>query len=778
MGNKKKEEGYQTKTLKFKVRSHDMGELLDNAIDEYTNYYNSASKWICDNLDTKIVKVADNIDEKRRTSKYYLAANDQNWKDEPMWKIFTKKFTNDENFSEQAKKDKIVNDSNCANILKYSIVDKNNDNYTGNILNLTDTSYRLNGYIQNCISNYKTKIRSAKPKVRRTKITEDSTYEEKINNTIYEMVRNGFLYPKDFSSQIKYLSGKENTNEKLIERLTILKNFFQENTDAVSTAFSKLSVEMLKNNGGCTRNNIKKTLNISSIDYNIERKENCDGYILSFGSKNKRYNIDLWGRKDTIVNGKELVDISKHGESLTITSDNGTYYVCITVDMPFEKKSTGEIGKTAGIDINTKHTFLAGHVVDNGSIKGYCNIYKKLLQDKDFSSLIHKQELEEMKELSETVSFAPIEYDYLMSRIIGLGDYEKRVEDQLTKSLKLILAAEKDERNRMYVGSVIKMRALLKIYISTKQRYFSEQQTYDAKMNFIDTSTESKETMDKRRFENPFSKTEIGKKLNNELAETEKKIIGCRNNIVRYAYTTFQNNGYSFIEVEELESSTFSNTRLPFPSVKSLLNYHHLLGKTIEEAESVPAYSKFKNYYILSTDEEGKITDAKLSEKAILENKKTRTRDIIIKAIHFAEAKDIFCQMSNNGTVSVAFEPPFFSSQMDSKSHKVFTTKNKDGKDVIASKETVRPKQEKHINGMNCDINAAKNLDFMLNNEEFRNAFLLQTKNGYNEPFYKPAVKSPATMLAKLKKMGATTPISEEIPTFSKPKSKKKVENK
>ena len=775
MAHKGEKEGYQIKTLKFKVRSHDIGKSLYDIVNEYTNYYNKVSKWICDNLDTPIGELSKNISEKRHNSKYYRATNDPNWKNEPMWKIFTKKFSNGETFSEQGKNDKLANLSNCDNILSYSIIDYNIDGYTGNILGLTDTSYRLNGYISNCISNYKTKIRTAKPKVRSTAITEHSTVEEKTNNTIYEMVRKGFMSPNDFKNQIKYLTEKENPNEKLIDRLSILHSFYTENEEDVNNAFSRMSVEMLKNNNGCTRNGDKKTLNISSIDYKVTRKEGCDGYILSFGSRNQKYNIDLWGRRDTISNGKELIDLSEHGEPLTITSENGDYYVCMTVDVPFEKKSTGSTEKVASVDVNTKHTMLSTDVIDDSTLKGYLNIYKKLLLDRELTSLLHKQDIDDMKELSNNVCFGPIEYNFLLSRILGLDTYEKKVEDRITQSMKEMLKSESDERNKMYLGSVIKMRALLKVYISTKNRYHKEQQSYDESMGFTDTSTASKDTMDKRRFENPFSETETGKKLNNDLSALSKKIIGCRDNIVRYAYTTLQDNGYTMIGVEDLNSSTFANTRNPFPTIKSLLNYHHLSGKTPEEARNIDTYSKFSDHYTLTTDEEGKITDAKYTKKAETKIKKKRARDTIIKAIHFAEVKDVMCVMSNNGTASVAFEPSYFSSQMDSATHKVYTTRNKKGKDVIASKETVRPRQEKHINGMNCDINSPKNLSYLITNEEFREMFLTPTKNGYNEPFYKSRVKSAASMMSGLKKLGATMPLTDENAIFSTPKPKKNI---
>ena len=103
MAHKGEKEGYQIKTLKFKVRSHDIGKSLYDIVNEYTNYYNKVSKWICYNLDTPIGELSKNISEKRHNSKYYRATNDPNWKNEPMWKIFTKKFSNGETFSEQGK---------------------------------------------------------------------------------------------------------------------------------------------------------------------------------------------------------------------------------------------------------------------------------------------------------------------------------------------------------------------------------------------------------------------------------------------------------------------------------------------------------------------------------------------------------------------------------------------------------------------------------------------------------------------------------------------------
>ena len=777
MGYKKKTEGQFIKSYKLKVRSCSDLEKFNNAISEFTDYYNRTSKWVCENLDTPLCEIAKHIDQKRRGSKYYRAAMDENWRNEPLYKIFTKAFTKKENFSKQGQDEELANDSNCDNILIYSIMGSKSDEYTGNVLGFSESSYRLAGYIKSVISNYKTKIRTSKPNVRKTTVTELSSDDEKLNNTIYEIGRNGFSRPSEMADFIKYLTSKDEVNEKLLERFTVLYNYYKDNEETIKETCQTISAKTLKANGGCIRKKDRMSMAFLTMDYKIKRKEGCQGYILTLSNRNKTYEFDLYGRRDLILDNNELVDVSKHGESIIFKHEDGNFYVVFTVDTTIEKDESN-MENVVGIDVNTKHVLLVSSVDDDGTLKGYTNIYKYFVEDEELMSLIPSSEKEDLVKLSKTVSFGPIEENYLFSNILSLNEKSKQIEKRINSLLGQVFDKETDPKTKTYVGCVRKMRNLLKHYLYLKNTYYLKQKEYDIAMGFKDVSTASKETMDKRRFENPFGETEEGKEMNIKMFGISRKIVANRDNVLNYAYKVFEENGYDGFVLEDLTSSTFGNYKPSFPSAKSILDYHHLRDMPFEAAKENDVYQKFSDKYDFILDENNVIKDASLSENGLTDVKKGRAKDTVIKAVHFAEVKNVMTMLSNKGKIPVVWAPSYYSSQMDSVTHKVYTTYNKKGKEVIAPKNLVRPRQEMHINGINCDVNAAKNLKYIYENEEWRDLFLKKTTNGYNEPAYKSAIKNQAHMLRELKKAGATCLIAEKPAKISKQKRSKSIETK
>ena len=772
MGHLKKEDNKITKTFSFKVKSHNMGDILEKSMTEFTDYYNKVSDFVCEHLNDRMEDFAQFIPEKKRESSYYKSLLDPNWKNEPLWKIFTKKFSKPDNFIGE----KIGNGSNCDNIIISSALALNPEGYDGNILGFSKSTIATFGYLISVVGNYKTKIRTVKPNVKSSRISIDSDEQELINNVIYEMVHNDFEKPSDFKDEIEYQEGKEELKQNRIDKLKILYNYFKDNEDKVRDAYLSLSVDAIRKNGGCKRKMENKSMTFTQMKYNIVKKEGCDGYILTFGAHGK-YTLDLWGREDVIRNGKELVDFSVHGNNMTIKMRNGDIYIDITKNLEFNKHESS-LDKNVGIDVNTKHMLLQTSIEDNGDIDGYLNLYKCFLDDNELVSYLNKEEYDNMEKLSHSVSLCPIEYDFMLSNLFNLEDRLKKIEYRVGVVLKELAKSLTDNKQRIYVQSVFRIREHLKNYIWLKNKFSERQKVYDEMMGFTDESTKSRETMDKRRFESPFMGTKEAQSLKSELDKKSQSIVGCRDNIVRYAYDIFSRNCYTGIGLENLKSSSFNKKSKPFPTVESLLKFHHWEGKTVEEIKDTDLYKKHHDKYNLTTDNEGLIISAEYSEKGKVIMRKAGARDIIIKAVHFAEVKDVFAQLSNNGNVSVCFVPPFYSSQMDSNTNKVYTTLNEKGKEVIVDKKRVRAMQETHINGLNADINAAKNICYMVDNVEWRNTFIKTRDNGYNKSLLVSTIKGGKGMVAGLKKLNATQFLEPEHPIILKRKRYKKAGNK
>ena len=179
---------------------------------------------------------------------------------------------------------------------------------------------------------------------------------------------------------------------------------------------------------------------------------------------------------------------------------------------------------------------------------------------------------------------------------------------------------------------------------------------------------------------------------------------------------------------------------------------------TEEEMEKKDIYSVIKKGYYDIIFDNDVVTDAKLSTKGELSKFKDDFFNLMIKSIHFADIKDYFITLSNNGTAGVSLVPSYFTSQMDSIDHKIyFVQDNKSGKLKLANKHKVRSSQEKHINGLNADYNAARNIAYIMENNECRNMFMKQSrtdKSLYNKPSYETFIKTQGSAVAKLKKEG------------------------
>lgn len=726
------------KTYSFKVRNCSDQKLVDDAILEYNRYYNKTSEWIRSNLVTNTIGgIASLLDEKYRKSEYYKnSTNDEN-KGKPLYKAFLKGFS----------------DMDATNLLMCAVKAVNADDYHGNPIGVSDSYYRLT-YIRGVCANYKTKFDSFAPKVKRKKIKWDSTDDEKNEQCIYEMTHEKITKPHEMKDKLDYLKMKMDVKPKTLERLEILYAHFKDNESGVMEAYNRLTVESLVKFDGCKRKNLYSGMNLQFNKYNITRKDGCSGYIVELPIGKNKLTFDIYGRKDTTTDSDDIVDICKcHTTNIVIKKVKGELYLDIPVKIKF-KKDEPSTSKYVGIDVNTKHAMLVTSLLDDGSLKGYANLYKIVSKDKEFMSLADTDTKMAFESLSNVVTFAPIEYSMLYSHIICSTDKMKLAESRFEKVLK-DYARTADTEVRIYIQTLLRFRNSLKRYLYWKDIYTAEQMAYDLRMGFVDESTESKETMDKRRKESPFISDPKGAQLSAMLNEIEKKIAEQEGNLILYTYKVLLYNGYNIPVMEDLSASSFKRTRY-FPTIDSLLKFHKLLGKKRNEINECKAYAEHKDKYKLIFDENDEVSGAEYTKEATVMNEKARARDIIIKAIHFADIKNTFAKYANNNDSAVIFVPSYYTSLMDSNIHKLYMVEDEKGKLKLPNKKTIRPIQEQHKNGLNCDINAARNILYIAENREWFERLCMKNNDyGYSEPMYKPRVKKSHTTLKEYKALGA-----------------------
>ena len=736
-----------TKSFVFNTRNSIDGVNMEDTIKEYTDYYNKISEFINENLtDLTIGDIANAVNDNKGQTYITMALSDE-WKDKPMYYLFGKYH------------------SDNANNLLYLYITKNNiDEYKGNLLNLSETYYRRFGYFNMVVSNYRTKIRELKVKIKKQKIDETSDIETLEKQTIYESVKHKLDTKKAWVNFEEYLNSTEDVNLEYKKRFELLKNYFIEHEEEIVAKKTSLSIENLKNSNGCKmKGNGAMTIKIQN--YTIENKENSLGFILNLPLNGKVYKIDLWGNKQIKYGTKDdykvLVDlINNKGQNINFKFKKKKLFVTFSCEVNFEKKESN-FSKVVGIDVNIKHDLMVTSEKDE-NIKEYINLRKYVLNKKEFSSLLSKDELEKWKKMSENVTFCPLEYDFLFSRYTSDSNSEKeKVFSNILHELQLKLKEEGKIKEYIYVCSVNKLRAKYVSYFKLKQVYSQKQKEYDIQMGFCDDSTESKETMDKRRMEFPFRNTDIAEELYVKMNNISQDIEGCRKNIVYYAYHVFTQNNFDTMAFENLDNSNFEKTQV-LPTINSLLKYHKTSGKTIEEAKQNEKICNLieNEYYDFILNDNNEIIDAIYSQKGLYRLNKSLFINQAIKTLHFASIKNDAILLSNNGKIAIALVPSEYTSQMDSQKHVIYCVKNDKDKLVKASKNRVRKNQETYINGLNADFNAANNIKYIIENPEWRSIFCITPKNykkqfGYNLPQLEPTKKGVDKILLELKKLGA-----------------------
>ena len=745
-----KREGEVYKTYKLKVKKFEGNVDIIAGITEYDQKFNNVSQWIADHLTTMTIgEAASRICQKKLQgkAKYVKHCLSAEWRDQPLYKIFCKGF----------------NGMDADNlIIECTKVEDNCRYEKEKSLGFTESTFRSFGFAADAVFNMKSRMTSAKVKVGRKNIDDESSDEDKCMQTVYEIQKHDLLTDDNWKDWMSYLEMKSD-QERELQRINILYDYFRRNRQTVFDKLDNLKVEMLSKFSGSKRKSNRKTLTFNKLLYDIKKKDDCQGFELSFAVGKEHVKFDLFGHRALIKNGEILTDIEKrHGSQLSIEIDGEDMYVIVSM-RDCCVKNESNLNKIIGADVNIKHAFLMTSEKDDGSLNGYVNLYKELLSDKEFIDVLNKDEFDIFTELSKYVTFGLIETPYFGSRIIDTTQHDKIVEDRITSGMKKVasrLISEGKERERIYVQNVLKIRALLKSLFSVKLAYSIDQCVYDNLMKFGGN--------DPRRKEEGFHTTCRGISLRSDIDLLSKKILACRDSIAEYCYYVLGLNGFDGIALENLESSSFMDVKISYPTCKSMLEHYKLKGKTVDEAENDENVGKFvkQGHYDMITVY-GKIVDMKYSEKAVKLHRKNLLYDTVIKSTHFADVKDKFIELSNNGNVSVVIVPPYFSSQMDSVTHKVFTEeivvyrKDKNGKNrknrktVLVDKRKVRKTQESHINGLNADYNAALNLKYIADNVDWRSTLCFKTWNTYGSPQWDSKIKNQKTMIDRLDSLGA-----------------------
>ena len=737
------------KSIKFKVRSIKSCPITKDVISEYKMYYNRCSDWIKNNLTSiTIGEMAKFLQEATCKDVSYITMGlSEEWRDKPMYHLFAGKY----------------HTKNADNLLYYFIKANKLDGYNGNILNLGDTYYRKYGYFKLVVGNYRTKIRTLTYKVNRKKIDSDSTYEDIESQVMYEITKCKLNTKSDWDNYISFIENVENPNIDNINRYKLLLNCFSNNEDVIKNKIELMSIEQLKDFGGCNMKEHINSMTINIQNFRIEEIENSLGFVLHLPLNKKIHQIELWGnrqvKKGTKENYKKLVDvINTHGENIVFSITNNELFVTFSYEYEFNKENVN-FENSIGIDINFKHALFVTNEIDNNQLNSYINLYKNILEHNEFTSLLTESERKDYEEIAKVVTFCPFEYRLLFTRFDknDKTNVKEQVLSKILYDLQKKLKVEKRTQEYIYVSCINKLRAKYVSYFILREKYYEKQKEYDIEMGFVDDSTESKESMNKRRMEYPFRNTPVANELLAKLNNIQQDINGCLRNIINYVYKVFEQNGYNIIALENLENSNFEKKQV-LPTIKSLLMYHKLENQNINNIKVSNRIKEYieNGYYELITNENNEIIDAEYTPKGDIKVKSGRFFNLMMKSLHFASIKDEFVLLSNNGKSQIALVPPEYTSQMDSIDHCVYMTENEKGKLVKVNKRKVRTKQEKHINGLNADFNAANNIKYIVDNEKWRKIFCVSKKTEYNTPVLDVTKKGQFKILEELKKLNAT----------------------
>lgn len=725
MGNKKTNSQTVTKAykLKAKIGTADIMKDWMPAIDEYSKYYNKLSNWICANLTTRTIgEMIDlyNVDKSKPYCQYFL---DEQKRNLPFYMLFL------DNYGQ-----------GIDNLLFEIVRNANPEGYNhekDNIFGISDTYYRRFGYVKCVASNYKSKLSTIRTKIKNHKIEIGSipTDDVLLEQTAYEVIKNDYKKDEEWKRDIEYQHCKAEKNQTLIYRLETLFAFWQKNKQSVLEYINKQRVETLSEFGGCKRKDTNLSMCLNFAENNIK--------ITPIGLS--RYEIRFGKSSLTLLGHRSLSksNITKFGVSVTfqikkLRDNRYEMYAIITSDSDYTKQ-TREPKNTVGVDVNIKHMLLSTSIrKSTKDLVGYVNLYDEFMKNEDFVKSCNDKERDMYRKIAEHPTFGVLEVESLFSRYLirryrnDSSRFNKVCDRNTSKREAAIRTVfeqlekkyKDDHKIMFYLCSVQKMRAQYQAYFILKETYYTLQQEYDNRMGSASQT-------------NPFINTDEAKEILVKLNNVLQKLIGCRDNIVTYAFNVIRENGYDTIALEYLNSSQFEK-HYSLPTETSLLKYHKLEGKNISVWNS--NYTKLHNVYEPILDDNGNITKFSLKDKGCELMAKDSFYNLIIKAVHFADIKDKFAQLSNNTDIQTAFVPSAFTSQMNSINHKVYCVKKMSSKgkmeDTLVNKRYVRRGQEDHINGLNADYNAACNIEYFVTNEDLRKMFTIQNndKKCFNAP--------------------------------------------
>lgn len=755
MGRNENRRGNLTKSYTFKVHVGRIERrMLVAAINEQQGYRDRLSRFIASHLvDMRIGDLVQYFGEGCEGNAYYVMCSKEGIRELPLYRIFTKSFP----------------DSNSRNNALFEwIRHVNPEGYSGNSIGLSETYYRRNGYFKSVVGNYVTKMSSLRPNVRKRYVDECSSEEEIEGQVIYEMLTRNYGGVSDFDSLIAYLGDRGEECSKALSRFVLLRGYLASHEETVKEKAMLMGVESIQSYEGLRIGRDRKSMTLNIQNYTISRDDGTCTYRLRLPIGRKCVDIPLWGNRQVVrrVEGggvEEIVDVAgSHGESLTFVLKGGRLYFTTTVTVPYEKREMG-ISKVVGCDVNTKHMLLQTDIVDDGRFSGYVNIYRALADDLDFSSILTESERKQYAEMARFVSFFPVESETLFARYCknkGLvyDERELRKDYAIGAVLRRMRDGETDADKFNYLSYVLMLRTKVVSQYVLKAKYNELQAAFDLSQGHSDGS----------HLDSQFSETREAREILDKMERTSRDVMGLRDNILCYAYRLFVRNGYDTVSLEQLESSQFEVGRIVSP--KSIMDYHGMLGKTMDDVVSGKGSLRFSfDDYDFRTDAEGKVCDVAYSAKGNAKRHKFLFANCLIKAIHFADLKDKFVQMSNDGRMNVITVPSFFSSQMDSDEHVLYCERKvgKDGKKVLSPlpKRKVRSEQEWYLpNGKNADFNSARNLSYIASDETMRGVFCVKPKNtngGYCTPLMEASTRNQIHFVKSLEKLGKVRVVEE-----------------
>jgi len=798
MAHRKKKDDEATLSYKFKVKVIE-GDLtaddITKCIAENAEQGNHFSEFIHKNLTSKTIgEFASQLPAEKRQFGYYQYAiggtmpakknaSDEDkpkgelidWSKKPFYVLFSKGYSA----------------THAVNLIfnVYLNSEEGKAFSAKNSMNLSKSQFAYSGFVQIVCANYASMLANARPdKIKFEEITEATDDGTKKMQVVREMAERYLMKPKNFASRIEYLEANNTKGkfDKTIQRLRLLQPFFEKNEESITELYYDLSVKALEHSGQCTYKG-GRTISILEIgDIRISRKENAKGYLLTIPINRKSVVFDLYGRKDTIGgDGRDLIDImNTHGSSLQFTADENDIYLTITATKNFIKeKPTFNEDTVLGGDVNIKHSYTVFSASPK-DIPDFVNFYEYFAKDGEIMKLAPKPMWDYIvAAATKFLTILPIETPAISATVYG-----KRTEEGISRATfretqKLIALEKAIERvmkqvfdkyndgkhplEAIYIGNAIKYRRLIKGYLAQKKKYYSAHSEYDKAMGYTDDDTDRKENMDERRFDDSkkFRYTPEAQALLDTMHTIEKKIVGCVSNAISYAYHKFDENGFNVIALENLTSATFAKKyKSDKPeSIKKLLNFDKLLGKTLDEAKASKSISKHPNWYELVADENGCVSDIRITDEGQSATYRSLVTETIMKVSHFAETKDRFIGLANSGRLQVGLVPSQYTSYIDSTTHTLYAV-IEDGKTVLAPKEVVRASQERHINGLNADYNSALNLKYMITDENFRKTFTSETsadKFGWGKPMFSPTTRSQDEVFSAIKKIGAITVLED-----------------